>query len=404
MKRRDWIVKKSEWSDKQLEELLRQMPKIQDHRNPRDIYQNLSLKKRKLRMVLPGIATAAVLVIILIVGPKLMSGPQYSTDQAGKEQYSVDKKLSLKEKSKVLTKASKQDSSTKIMEDSVPKMSKLMVSSSGLKTAVYDEEVGNGKVLTYWIPDPQAQILIPVSTIINDHNDKSWLTLFTEKMAGLTEKDWGLSDYYPVNATFKINNKENSVVVDVPANNPYMQGETSAINFVNVLKKDVSSNSRVRKIKLSTNGQPGIQLGQFGETKELNLETDKNHAYLFYIPIGKDIPFLTPSLNMFKDIKSALEAMKTGQPEIGLKASLSPSIQIKYAAIKHDILFITIDKNVNMKDNPNMIYSIEALLLTAKEFGVNMVKVENAPINQVGRFDLTKKIKVPVAPNLRNIQ
>ncbi|MGZ4161397.1 MAG: negative regulator of sigma-X activity, partial [Neobacillus sp.] len=93
-----------------------------------------------------------------------------------------------------------------------------------------------------------------------------------------------------------------------------------------------------------------------------------------------------------------------GQPEIGLKASLSPSIRIKNAAIIHDTLFITIDKNVNMKDNPNMIYSIEALLLTAKEFGVNMVKVENSPINQVGRFDLTKKIKVPVAPNLRNIQ
>ncbi|MDQ0197457.1 hypothetical protein [Neobacillus ginsengisoli] len=397
-------MKRSEWSDKQLEELLRQLPNIQDHRNPRDIYQNLSLKKRNYRLLLPGIATAAVLVIILILAPKLMSGPQYSSDQAGKEQYTVDKKFSLSEKNKDLTKESKQDSTSKSTEKSIPKMSKLMVASTGLKTAVYDEEVGNGTVLTYWIPDPQAQILIPVSTIIHGHKDKSWLTLFTENMAGLTEKDWGLSDYYPVNATFKLDDKENSVVVDVPANNPYMQGETSVINFVNVIKKDVSSNSKVRKIKLSTNGQPGIQLGQYGEKKELNIETDKNHAYLFYIPVGKDIPLLAPSLNMFKDIKSALEAMKTGQPEIGLKASLNQAFQLKYTAIKDGTLFVTIDKNTKMEDNPNVIYSLEALLLTAKEFGVNMVKVENAPINQVGRFDLTKKIKVPVAPNLRNIQ
>jgi hypothetical protein len=37
-------LKKSEWSDKQLEDQLRQLPRVIDNRNPRDIYQNVLYK------------------------------------------------------------------------------------------------------------------------------------------------------------------------------------------------------------------------------------------------------------------------------------------------------------------------------------------------------------------------
>lgn len=120
-------MKKSEWSDYELEELLRQMPKIEDLRHPCDIYQNPPLKKRKSRILFPGIATAAVFVPLLILGPRLMSGPQYWTDKADKAKYSVDKEMSLSENNKDSTKASKQDSSLKTKENSNPKKSKLLV-------------------------------------------------------------------------------------------------------------------------------------------------------------------------------------------------------------------------------------------------------------------------------------
>ncbi|MED3563213.1 hypothetical protein P4447_12285, partial [Bacillus xiapuensis] len=75
-------MKKSEWSDKQLEDLLRQMPKIKDHRDPRDIYQNLSLKKQKRPVwVIPVIASAAALLLIVILIPKLLVGNRFSLTQ-----------------------------------------------------------------------------------------------------------------------------------------------------------------------------------------------------------------------------------------------------------------------------------------------------------------------------------
>ena len=89
-------MKKSEWSDKQLEELLRQMPKIQDHRNPRDIYQNLSIKKRKRpAWLVPGFATAAALLLIFLLVPKMLDGTESSFDSAKQEKSSSEEKISL---------------------------------------------------------------------------------------------------------------------------------------------------------------------------------------------------------------------------------------------------------------------------------------------------------------------
>lgn len=40
-------MKESKWSDEQLQELLRQLPKIKDDRDPRDIYQAIEIKMGK---------------------------------------------------------------------------------------------------------------------------------------------------------------------------------------------------------------------------------------------------------------------------------------------------------------------------------------------------------------------
>ena len=112
------------------------------------------------------------------------------------------------------------------------------------KTALYDDEVGNGTVITYWIPDSQAQILVPVSTVVNIDSNKDWLTTFTESMGLLKEEEWGLTDYYPLNATFKWDSINNTVTVDVPKDHKYGQGSAAETNFINSLKNNIVSNSK----------------------------------------------------------------------------------------------------------------------------------------------------------------
>jgi hypothetical protein len=248
-------VKKSEWSDKQLIELLRQMPKVQDHRNPRDIYQNLSLKKRKKYPIWigPAIAAAAAFLIVLILVPKLINNPQTSYDQARQEKIFADK---------MADSAGNQDSAAmKKQENSVKKQSSAvsqpkLLTTASLKTAIYSEDVKDGTVLTYWIPDPQAEVLVPVSTVVHENQQKSWLTIFKEKMILLKENEWGLSEYYPLNAALDIDSNDNSATVDVSSSNPYVQGSSNESVFLDVLKKDIGTNSNIKRIKLFTNSKP----------------------------------------------------------------------------------------------------------------------------------------------------
>jgi hypothetical protein len=397
-------VKRSEWSDKQLEELLRQMPKIQDLRNPHDIYQNIPIKKRKqLTWLIPGIAAATALLIFFILVPKLINGTSNSFDKASEAKSSSKDKMDLSVSHKESTiSMKKQDNhkKNKLLSDAAKPE---FFQTEQLKTAVYEDEVGNGTVLTYWIPDQQAQILIPISTIANDAKDKDWLTLFNEKMQSLTEKDWGLSDFYPVNATLKLDNHDNSIIIDVPTNHQYGQGSANETSFLNVMKKNVTTNSKIRKMKFATDGLPGINFGNYGEVKEMNLEVEQGHAYFFYYPNSSGIPFLVPSIVTYKDIKAAIEAMGSDYPDTELKASL-PFRQFNYALIKEKTLFLSINPHSNLKNDKNTLHSFEALLLTAKEFGVEKVMIENTPLPYLGSFDLTKEINVPLAPNLCFIQ
>jgi hypothetical protein len=395
-------VKKSEWSDKQLEELLRQMPKIKDDRHPRDIYQNISpnRKRKPLAWLIPVAATVAALLLIILLIPNLMVGNNLSLDKSTEDKAMVTEKSNdVENKSSILMK--QEEASLDNGESGAE--TKIMMQ-SGFKTALYDYEVGDQKVLTYWIPDPMGQILVPISTMVNQAENDTWLSLFNQSMGQLTEEEWGLTDYYPLNATISYESGNNIIAVDVPANHNYGQGSTNETNFINVLISDFSSNSSVNKIWLKTNGQPGIEFGNHGILNEIAITPSQNRAYFFYHPDGSDIPLMVPVNNEYTDIQAALEAMKTDQSVLGLKASLESSFSIKEVAVKNNKLMITMDERSKIADDLNALYSFEAILLTAKEFGFQSVVIMNSPINQLGPFDLTQEIKVPIGANFRPIQ
>jgi hypothetical protein len=393
-------VKKSEWSDRELEELLRQMPKIRDHRDPRDIYQNISLRKRKtLSWFLPGIAAAVALFLFFILVPKLIVGTPFSQNHAGGEKSSAAEAPKDNGNTKDFSAVINTENASSLNYAKGRKSAELKGNS--LKTAIYDNEVGKGMVLTYWIPDQQGQILIPVSTIVRKTQGKSWLALFIEKMASLKEDEWGLSNFYPLNATLKLDANHHNVCVDVPSNHQYGQGSDNETSFIHVLEKDIASNSNLKKIKLSTNGTPGIEFGNFGKLEELNIQMDKGHGIFFYYSKHSNIPFLVPSIDKFKDIKAAILAMRNDQPVYGLKRSLS-SLTISEVGILDKTLYLTMDGNTNLQNDPLTLSSFEAILLTAKEFGLDKVIVKGSPFSHIGSFDLSKEIKVPLAPNFRN--
>ncbi|MDP4162912.1 MAG: hypothetical protein Q8898_07380 [Bacillota bacterium] len=393
-------MKKSEWSDKRITDLLREMPKIQDHRHPNDIYQNVSTKMvtRKPRAwIMPVFTAAAAIILLFLLSPGLLTGQFSSSKQNASK--SADPQVKFKTES---------NENKKKLQPNVNILStpKLAASDSLLKpTALYDNEVGNGKVLTYWIPDKQAQNLIPVSTTVVPDPNKSWMDLFNDHMSDLKEEQWGLSEYYPLQATLKLDQKENAVIADVRVNNPYTEGTNSTI-FQSILQNVVQSNSDSKKIKLTTNGNPGIYFGDFGELRELPINKLRNRAYFLYHADGEELPYLVPAKESFQNIKEAMVAMEQDRPNDQLKASLGTDFQAFLAGIdnNNNTLIVKMKPNAKMEDNASTLYSFEALLLTAKDFGLEKVKLENASISKLGSFDLTVANKVPVGANYRSLK
>ncbi|UAC47116.1 hypothetical protein K6959_10160 [Bacillus aquiflavi] len=221
-------MKKSKWDDEQLEELLRQMPKVTDYRDPRDIYQNISskIKKRKKQnWMMPAFAGAVSLLLFLILTPGFLdlnrSANQEAKDEANNDLISKtsDNHSISTEKMEVI-----QD-----MELSNENENMKPTSTEQAITAVYEEDLKKYDKIIYAIPDENIQNIVPVTILVDKDEAKNWFEQFMEMSSSLSEQEWGLSNYYPLNAVIAY--EDSTVQVDLPANHNYGQGSAAAETF-----------------------------------------------------------------------------------------------------------------------------------------------------------------------------
>jgi hypothetical protein len=392
-------LRKSEWNDSGVEEILREMPKIKDYRDPKVIYQSLSIKAKKPKQFvwfIPSLASATATMLFFLIIPNMFNS------------LSDDKKINMKsevaiEESDINLKMSEEvpeNGITAINSDEANgnNIQYTFHTSKTYETAVYAEDLIDQTVITYFVPDKNAQILVPVSIIVPE-NGETWFELFKLNAEKLTEEQWGLSDYYPINARLSLSDNQTTMNVDVTEGHQYGKGSSNETSFERLLQLTMKNQNQIDIVSFSTNGKPGIMLGNYGEIKVLNTNDVKaNHAYYLYQSNNSSLPFLVPSVRLYSDIESALGAMYLSEEDIyGLKPSLSFQFDIDTSS-KH-MLVLTLKGDIEITNEPHNIYAIEAILLTAKEFGFETVKFENISTPQLGRFNLQDELKVPIAPN-----
>ena len=94
--------------------------------------------------------------------------------------------------------------------------------------------------------------------------------------------------------------------------------------------------------------------------------------------------------------------MKYGSRFEGTEASIPEKWKIEISGTNDSIVIITLKDNEALTED--FLLNLEAILLTAKDFGYEAVKIENAGIDQLGPFTLNLPINVPVAPNKKSIE
>ncbi|MBS8264737.1 hypothetical protein DYI25_09835 [Mesobacillus boroniphilus] len=410
-------MKKSQLSDKQLEEILGQMPKIKDHRDSRDIYQNIAhrVEKRKKMptWVIPGAALAAVLFLAFILSPGLM-GNNYSEDKS-MDSSAVGEKSSMEMNTATsddtANESASQKESTFMMESADSKVVEKNKEFAAMDKAnpydglisLYSEEVDTetSEVLTYAIPDKQAMTVVPVTVTTPKKNAKAWIDSYAETMSKLKEEEWGLSDYYPLDAKWSSDGENKTLSMDVKENHNFKYGSSASTNFKEAMTQNFSGKG-FEKLLLFTEGNKGILLEGYGTMDEMPISAEQSarRAYLFLLADGIELPYLVPTKEKFETIEFAFEQMLSDIDEQNLTASIPGNIKLDYTEKENSVLSISLGE-VALDDS--FLPHLEAILLTAKEFNYKGVKIENANIEQLGPFNLNEVLPLPIAPNKKNI-
>lgn len=392
-------------NEQHIEELLKKLPNVEDHRDPQIIYQNVSLQlKRRHRrhIILPSFATAAILLLSVWLLPSLLDRDQYSTENSSEDKASFQAKeekqinVHKKEDDKLPTVNENKRESKTVQKDNLDENS---------YTAVYNKESVEHRILTYPIPDKDKENVVYISVVEPEEKGKTLFEQYVETMDQLDEEKWGLSDYYPIDGELSLDEENKVLQVSLPGDHPYGNGSATEMMFFQVIN-DTANLFGAKKAELFTDGQPGAFFGNSGDLDEIPVESEGNHAYYFYKPKGIEVqrPFLVASEETYEDISTALEAMKQS-PDQG---DLDPSIPNEFIIHKVQsedprVLVIQLDDHAQLESNNSMIHSIEAILLTAKDFNYDQVRIENANIDQVGKFHFNENWDVPIAPNKVNI-
>lgn len=391
-------MSKKYFTEEELEGLLRDMPKISDHRHRDEIYRSVQERmheekneiKRK-RIFWPALASLAATLILIVLGSSLLSREDHLT-HLWQNQKSQERITITQDKEEMAPGAG---GGATIVEERLEIFDSQVMEAN--RTAIYQESLTDEEMaITLNIPDRSFQNIIPVSVIVQKENEKTWLDHYLEISAQIDEEELGLADYYPLQGTLTLEG-DDALKLNLATDNPYTVGTTSEEMFFRGL--DAFRHQGIKEIRLFVDDRPGLDLHH--EVEPLTVYSIAPYGRTgYWLYETERQTFLTPGPSNYKTVTETLVDMKNDIATHELIASIPERIQFKVEEEGPRTLTIRFSEDIILSEEPEMMYMIEAILLTAKEFGYNEVRFININGNtDLFGWDFTKTIKVPVAPN-----
>lgn len=399
---------KSTFDEDQLEKLLQSMPKVKDHQDPEQLFAKISsrldeenvvekkietkrTKRKKKIWFLPLLASISAVAIIAIVVPSFLH-QQDSTMEKEKIESREEKTAEgvRGEHAKNFTMMAKEGE-----ESPIARM--VMTPQSHVITDLLE----NQEIITVAVPDPNAMFVVPLSFIVPKDAETTKLERIQKIKEHLHEEEWGLSGFILEGVRFSEENDGKKLIINVPRDHQFGNGSTMETIFTETVK-ETAKGMGYEVVEFQTDGKPGIVLGNFGKITKINL-TNPNAKEIYYNfePNGVGQKFLVP-IQMGDDFSGAIEAMKLPN-ELGieqLKPSITKGVNFKSIVFdqKKKIATIEFREGTNIENDENSLLMIEAILMTAKEYGAQVVEFKNGP-DSIGPYNLLKPINVPLAVN-----
>lgn len=391
-------MKKNKKSDRNIEALLSQLPKIQDKRKKEEIYTRLleppPIQKRKNKWT-PVLVSVATLCLLAIISSTyfFQENSTSTTEQA--QDKATQQLVNSAENSEEAETITEQDvalnEASRTNNEKGESLQSQDVTSASL---LYETELEDSDYVTIGIPTKDVQYVVPLTFVYSDTMD--YLDTFNEIANSVNEEDYGLDDYFPLQAEISFIEDQKVIGVNVSADHTYVNADQI---FQNVLEESFRYQN-ITEVQLETEGESGVEFAHIGDIEEIKVTLYPQRA--MYVATFSDsaTSLFVPSERSFETFSEALEAMKEGTSFEGIQASIPKNVVFESVENDEKNVIVTFSEETILANNAQYEQAIEAILLTARDFGFESVSFQNSTIETIGAINMYESVEVPVAPNV----
>jgi hypothetical protein len=372
-------VKQSDWNDRDIEKLVKKLPKIKDERKPESIYASISQQGEKQRhlkgkKIIPGLVAVAAILIFTLLSPALLQ-------QSPLEE-------------------SRSDQGASMMDESRDLQADKAVSDKENRLSLYESMVEDDEVYTFGLISPEG-VPVPVSVTKHMSDEDEWLDGYTELAKLIPEEQLSMEEFVPLEGTVS---KGYGDDINFTLNGDEAYTGNSAMEYAFYYSLFYSFQGKgFDQLHLKDKDGNYPQFSGYGVLKKIDLPKNAKQAFFVYSPNGLD-HFLVPDNLEYEDLDSAVTAMNEADSEF-YESAIPEGLNVRVVE-KGTYPTISFMNEVHLEnmDETEALELIESLLLTARSFGYKQVMFENISEEEWGGFAFDAPIETPIAPNRITLQ
>ncbi|WP_223703510.1 GerMN domain-containing protein [Sutcliffiella deserti] len=421
--------RKQRIEEDQLEKVLRQMPIIKDNRDPKQIYREVEMrlnKKPRQFKVMPALALAAAVLIFAMITPLFFQNmsSQDSTmndsaveNRSGEEMEQMDGDDSRGGdgmagiQSFEATEDKESDGTSE--EDTTFKTNELVAfdnNSTFVVTNVNEDTeyvitIGATADMTDIDPEP---FTVPLSIVVPKDKEDSYIAALERIRYELNYSDLGvISPFINEGATLtegKDNTGKPKAILEVGTT---FAGLSSLQNTMMSDELYETFRTYYSSYEFTTNGsKENVQVGNLLYNEPVVVKRENARAYYKYQAFEHSPVFLVPSRTDYQTFEEALESMYKGAEHFkgsqDVEASIPENMVVESITadkVEPSVVIISLSQESSLENTEENIFALEAIMMTAKEFGFEQVLFKTSEGGMIGNIQLNEPIDVPLSAN-----
>ncbi|MCP3032686.1 hypothetical protein LF817_15285 [Halobacillus sp. A1] len=359
-------------SDKEIEQILSDLPPITDSVSKNEYLRNIQLtmegsSKKRLTWLLPGACSFAGLMILSLLFPTPL-------DEVSEVPLNEEPSLKNAPLEKTETFSTSSVEHLPGLDDEVS--DRALVSSS-METYVYRA-----------VPDTSAQYIIPLSVPQNKGTEEEIIDKFSNSETGLGEDRLEKAEI--------LIDEENREAVIVFPDGFEGGGIKSSHTTIESIRWTVAP-YKVNSIRISNESGKGVPFHSKGELDSIDPIKEGEYAFQLFNGSSRNflIPFASEANGRFENV---LSEMKKVQRNERTRSAIFEGLH--FLKVEEMGETITLEFDIEgSADSGELNTSVEAILVTAGQFGFDSVKFEHENLLMLGSYDISSELDVPEYTN-----